>query len=51
MNKRAAQITMESGNPLMAVLVATLEAGFESGLVDPLHISVEWGFFRLKLSR
>lgn len=43
MKKRIAQISESdrTGHPLMAILVATLEAAFESGLVEPLHVSIE----------
>jgi hypothetical protein len=43
MKNRIAQISESdpTGHPLMAILVATLEAAFESGLVEPLHVSLE----------
>ena len=53
MNKRIAQVRRETshlhgslvcpgpGHPVMAILMATLEAAVESGLVEPLHMSVE----------
>jgi hypothetical protein len=43
MKNRIAQISESdhTGHPLMAILVATLEAAFESGLVEPLHMSIE----------
>jgi hypothetical protein len=40
MNKRIVRMRKESCHPLMAIVVAALEAGIlEGGLVEPLHMS------------
>ena len=41
LNKRIAQVRREHGHPRLAILIATSEAAIQSGLVQPLHISVE----------
>ena len=37
----ASRIMRESGDPLRAIVTAAVEAGYRSGLVDPLYVSVE----------